>query len=506
MANSPGGSRGDPGSPYASPVDDAGLARRAATGDRAAWAEIYDRYADRLHDYCYSILRDRHESADALHEAFLTASTKIGQLRDPERLRPWLYAICRTQALAMVRHRSRELPSDSITDVADMNAPLPGTDRSDYEVEELRQLVWDAAGGLAPRDRSVLDLHLRHGLEGQELGEALGVNPHHATVLLSRVREHVERSLGALLVSRAGRRDCGELNLLLAGWDGSLTPLLRKRIARHIDHCERCGARRRRMVSPLALLSGMPLLPAPPELRGPVLDGVVLRSSRSRHEVPADEVRDGTGPQPALGPLAEPDREERTGRQWPVAAAGAVLALLMLGAIVFAVARPGRPLAGQPVTSAPPVASALLSTPTPTSGVTTTTPPPTTTATTTTRSTTTTRPTTTEPPNSSPPLISNVSADARLITFGSGSRCATSEVTARVTDDTPIDVVLVWETSTGASNEEPMTSRPGNRYTALIGPVLSPSEGPIEWWVVAADRLGGESASAPQTMQVATTC
>src|SRR5215470_8089030 len=93
-------------------MDDAELAWCAVTGDRAAWSEIYDRYADGLHDYCYSILRDRQEAADALHEAFLTAATKIGQLRDPERLRLWLYAICRAQALTMVSPRLREPPSE----------------------------------------------------------------------------------------------------------------------------------------------------------------------------------------------------------------------------------------------------------------------------------------------------------------------------------------------------------------------------------------------------------
>ncbi len=38
---------------------DAELARAAAAGDRGAFAEIYDRYADRLHDFCVGMLRDR---------------------------------------------------------------------------------------------------------------------------------------------------------------------------------------------------------------------------------------------------------------------------------------------------------------------------------------------------------------------------------------------------------------------------------------------------------------
>ena len=39
--------------------DDAELVRAATAGDRGAFAAIYDRYADRLHDFCWSVLRDR---------------------------------------------------------------------------------------------------------------------------------------------------------------------------------------------------------------------------------------------------------------------------------------------------------------------------------------------------------------------------------------------------------------------------------------------------------------
>ena len=140
-----------------------------------AWADVYDRYADRLHDYCASILHDPHEAEDALHDAFVTASQRIDQLRDPDRLRPWLYAICRTTALGRARRRSRIVPSEEVGAVT----PAPaGPDP--VEERDLQRLVWDAAEGLAPQDKAVLYLHLRHGLTGEALGEALEMSPHHA--------------------------------------------------------------------------------------------------------------------------------------------------------------------------------------------------------------------------------------------------------------------------------------------------------------------------------------
>jgi hypothetical protein len=62
---------------------DAELVAAAVAGDRGAFAAIYDRYADRLHDFCWSLLRDRDEAADATQDAFLVAAERLDQLRDP---------------------------------------------------------------------------------------------------------------------------------------------------------------------------------------------------------------------------------------------------------------------------------------------------------------------------------------------------------------------------------------------------------------------------------------
>jgi RNA polymerase sigma factor (sigma-70 family) len=251
---------------------DAELVRAATAGDRGAFAAIYDRYADRLHDFCWSVLRDREEAADATQDAFLVAAERLGQLRDPERLRPWLYAVARSQALRRARARSRVAPEEEMTDLPDpATGPEQAAQRSD-----LRQLVWNAAAGLSERDRALLDLHLRHGLEGAELGQAMGVDPGHAYVLLSRLRDQVERSLGALLVARLGRADCPDLSQLLSDWDGRFSPLVRKRVARHVDTCQVCSERRRTAASPLALLAAVPPIPAPAYLRRRVLERVQL--------------------------------------------------------------------------------------------------------------------------------------------------------------------------------------------------------------------------------------
>jgi RNA polymerase sigma factor (sigma-70 family) len=257
---------------------DGTLVARVLDGDREAFAEVYDRYADRLYDFARSMLRNPEDASDAVADAFVTFAEKLPQLREPDRLRPWLYAIVRTECLRRIKARGRVAfgGDDQLVDMAD---PAAASDEL-VARSELQQLVWDAAGGLAERDRAILDLHLRQGLDGAELGEAMGVSASNAYVMMNRLRGQLERSLGALLVAKTGRSDCADLDSTLSNWDGEFSPLVRKRVARHVDGCARCTTRKAAMASPLALFAGVSAFAAPAGLRERVLSSVTLEPGR----------------------------------------------------------------------------------------------------------------------------------------------------------------------------------------------------------------------------------
>jgi RNA polymerase sigma factor (sigma-70 family) len=248
-------------------VDDPLLVELLVVDDPRGLAGVYDRYADRLFAYCITLLHDRDSAADAVHDTLLIARERAAQLRDPDRLRPWLYSIARNECMRILRARKRDTGLDEAGDVADLNADIEAGARAG----EMRELIWSAAASLNPREREVLELSVRHGLEGQDLADALGVAPNHAHALMSRARAQLELALSALILARTGREDCAELDRIVGDWDGVLTPLLRKRIGKHLEKCEICGEQRRRRVSAIALLSGLPLLAAPPTLRDRVM-------------------------------------------------------------------------------------------------------------------------------------------------------------------------------------------------------------------------------------------
>ena len=259
---------------------DTELVHQYLAGDQRALGDIYERYGDRVYDLCFAMLQSGDDAADAYQDTFLTAANKLDQLRDTERLRSWLYSVARNQCRARLRARKRSTPVDDAG--VDIGTEVDMT--ADLGRDELRVLLTEASAGLNEREREVLDLHMRHELEGEELADALGVSAQNAYKLVQRVRDRVERSLGSLLIARHGRRECPELDTLLGSWDGVFNPLWRKRISRHIDDCSTCTRRRAGLMDPGGLAGAFPLQPAP-EAAKTALQAALLDAARPAHEI-----------------------------------------------------------------------------------------------------------------------------------------------------------------------------------------------------------------------------
>lgn len=228
-------------------------------GDPAGLAEAYDRYATPLYSFCRTMLREPADAADAVQDTFVIAAPRMSGLRDPDRLRAWLYAVARNECYRRLRSGSLHASIDEAPDVTDEAADVAaGVERAD-----LRTLVRDALGGVGPTEREVLELQLRQGLSGGEVASVLGVSRNHAHALLSRARDQLATALGALVVARTGRQDCPDLDAVLQTWDGVLTVLVRKRVNRHVERCPVCSVRRRREVTPAMLLGVAPIAALP---------------------------------------------------------------------------------------------------------------------------------------------------------------------------------------------------------------------------------------------------
>ena len=247
-------------------MDDREIVAAIVAGDPAGLADAYDKYAESLYGYSRWVLGEPEDAADAVQDTFVIAAARLGGLREPRKLRPWLYAVARNECHRRLR-TAEEAGLDEAAEVADPSADAGAS----AERAELRRLVRAALDGLNPGEREVIELGLRHDLQGADLAAVLGMPRNQAHALASRARGQLEKALGALLVARTGRRACPELDLLLDGWDGRLTVLTRKRVSRHIDRCDVCTDRRHGVLRPAALYGMAPLATLPRGLREEVL-------------------------------------------------------------------------------------------------------------------------------------------------------------------------------------------------------------------------------------------
>src|SRR6185436_9469984 len=92
----------------------ASIIEAAAAGDTMAFARIVRAHHDDMARVCQLICDDADLAQDAAQAAWPIAWRKLGTLRDPEKLRPWLVSIAANEARQMIRrlHRDRVVPID----------------------------------------------------------------------------------------------------------------------------------------------------------------------------------------------------------------------------------------------------------------------------------------------------------------------------------------------------------------------------------------------------------
>src|SRR5215471_4714461 len=129
-------------------------------GDADGLAEAYDRYADALYGYCHSLLPEPADAADAVQDTFVIAASRLSGLRNPELLRPWLYAVARNECLRRLKSPEATSALGEDTEPADETADVG----EQAERAETRALLLAAVKGLNPAERDVVT-QLLYGLD-----------------------------------------------------------------------------------------------------------------------------------------------------------------------------------------------------------------------------------------------------------------------------------------------------------------------------------------------------
>jgi RNA polymerase sigma-70 factor (ECF subfamily) len=172
---------------------DATLIERARRGEADAFDALMRRHMRAAFAVALAHTGERDDAEDVCQDAFVTALTRLEEVRRPEAFVGWLLQIVRNRAHNLRRHQRvrRALPLDLAGEAPSRGRGPAG----DAEDEELRRRLTEALTHLPPMQREIVLLYDVQGWSHREIAAAVGTTEGAARVHL----HHARRALRALL-------------------------------------------------------------------------------------------------------------------------------------------------------------------------------------------------------------------------------------------------------------------------------------------------------------------
>lgn len=146
------------------------LGERLARGDRAAFAELYDACADRVHHYLVVRLGSRDDADDLLQQTFLRIARAPQNLATVENLPGYVFTTARNEAARLLADKSRMRRASQLV-AADLFCEATSDDQAAREAaEELAA----ALKRLPMAEREIVELKTSGGLTLAEIAAVTG--------------------------------------------------------------------------------------------------------------------------------------------------------------------------------------------------------------------------------------------------------------------------------------------------------------------------------------------
>ena len=168
---------------------DGALARRAAAGDREAFAALLERHYERIYRVGARVLGDADEAADLAQDVCVALPARLTSWRGESRFTTWLYRVVVNAARDALRRKDARRRSER--SYAETEALMRVEDASQAsracEASWLRRALGELPEDLRVTVFLVLEEELRHA----EAGEVLGVSESTVSWRMHEVRKRL---------------------------------------------------------------------------------------------------------------------------------------------------------------------------------------------------------------------------------------------------------------------------------------------------------------------------
>jgi len=141
------------------------LIEAATGGDIESFGELCRRYYAAMVAVGYSVLSEHQLAEDAAQECFARALVNLRSLKNKDRFAPWLAAICRNVAKDMVTTKAKQIGTEDISQVNEVE----NHDENDRAIRRAIEQLPESA-------KDLVVLRYYDGLSYEQISSVLGIS------------------------------------------------------------------------------------------------------------------------------------------------------------------------------------------------------------------------------------------------------------------------------------------------------------------------------------------
>jgi len=149
------------------------LTQAAASGNMAAFEEVYQRHHRRVYSICLRMLQNATEAEDLTQDVFIQLYRKIGSFRGDSAFTTWLHRLTVNQVL--MHFRKRNVKFEKTTEEGETPVQVVGGTENPRKMPVVDKIAIENAIEQLPNGyRNVFVLHDVEGYEHEEVARILG--------------------------------------------------------------------------------------------------------------------------------------------------------------------------------------------------------------------------------------------------------------------------------------------------------------------------------------------
>ena len=163
-------------------------------GNQKAQLEVYNRYFKAMYNTSLRIVNDSFEAEDIMQDSFLTAFTKLDNLKDISTFGAWLKRIVINNSIYHYKKNGKydNVPLDNVLYKVEDNSY--NKEEDDYSKLKAKEVL-SAMNLLKDNYRIALNLHLVEGYDYEEISEIMNITNSNCRTTISRAKESLRKNL-----------------------------------------------------------------------------------------------------------------------------------------------------------------------------------------------------------------------------------------------------------------------------------------------------------------------